>query len=239
MAVKKEEELYEPLKAYYEALGYQVRAEVKHCDLVAIHPETNHTLIVEIKKTFNLALLLQGVERLRLNTDVVLAVERNRKKSGSHNQRFGDLAELCRMLGLGLITVTVFKTKAPTIAVLAEPGEAPLRRMKHRKQQNILREFHERSGDYNVGGSTGRKLVTAYREKALQCAYVLQHLEEAAPRQIAAITKNPSTASILQHNYYQWFKRVRRGVYVLEPAGKQALIEYSYVVNELAASYEL
>lgn len=29
-------------------------------------------------------------------------------------------------------------------------------------------EFHERSGDYNVGGSSRAKLVTAYREK--RCA---------------------------------------------------------------------
>lgn len=80
------------------------------------------------------------------------------------------------MLGIGLMTVTFFKTKAPVIDVLCEPGEAPQRRTRRKKQARLLLEFRERSGDYNVGGSTGRKLVTAYREKALRCAYALQQL---------------------------------------------------------------
>ncbi len=99
-----------------------------HCDLVAIkHDSTGEEeiLIVEMKKTFNLALLLQGVERLRLGGHVVLAVERNRKKSGAHNQRFGDLTELCRLLGIGLMTITFFKTKAPLVEMLCELGKPP------------------------------------------------------------------------------------------------------------------
>ncbi|MEF2247051.1 DUF2161 family putative PD-(D/E)XK-type phosphodiesterase [Paenibacillus sp. IITD108] len=239
MAVSKEEELYRPLKAFYEQLGYQVRSEVLHCDLVAVHPESGHTVIVEMKKTFNLALLLQGVERLRLDYDVVLAVERNRKKSGAHNQRFGDLTELCRLLGIGLATVTFYKTKAPVIDMLCEPGDPPVRGIRRRKQQNLLREFNERSGDYNVGGSTGRKLVTAYREKSLRCAYVIHKLGTAAPRQVAAITKNPRSGLLLQNNYYGWFERVERGIYKLRPEGEAALIEYKEVMQEWITSCEL
>lgn len=37
-------------------------------------------LIVEMKKTFNLALLLQGLERLKLSPYVYLAVEKSRTK---------------------------------------------------------------------------------------------------------------------------------------------------------------
>jgi len=239
MAVSKEEELYSPLKAYYEQLGYQVRSEVLHCDLVAIHPENGHTVIVEMKKTFNLALLLQGVERLRLECDVVLAVERNRKKSGAHNQRYGDLTELCRLLGIGLITVTFYKTKAPVIDILCEPGDPPVRGIRRRKQQSLLREFKERSGDYNVGGSTGRKLVTAYREKSLRCAYVIHKLGTAAPRQVAAITNNQRASLLLQHNYYGWFERVERGIYKLRPEGEAALNEYKDVMKDFIASCEL
>ncbi|MBW7456503.1 hypothetical protein K0U00_20920, partial [Paenibacillus sepulcri] len=102
MAVKHETELYKPVKAYFEAMGFEVKSEIMHCDLVAIHPLSGETILVEMKKTFTLPLLLQGIERLRLNGQVMLAIERNRKKSGAHNQRFGDLTELCRMLGLGL-----------------------------------------------------------------------------------------------------------------------------------------
>ncbi len=236
MAVNKEEELYQPLKIFYQQLGYEVKSEVLHCDLVAIHPENGHTVIVEMKKTFNLALLLQGLERLRLHADVVLAVERNRKKSGAVNQRFGDLTELCRMLGIGLITVTFYKTKSPVIDILCEPGDMPVRNKRRTKAARLQTEFKERSGDYNTGGSTGRKLVTAYREKSLRIAYVLGKLGEAAPRQIASLTKNPKTAQFLQHNYYGWFERVQRGIYKNTPEGNAALEQYKDVIGEWSLS---
>ncbi|MDF2836801.1 MAG: hypothetical protein K0Q63_2441 [Paenibacillus sp.] len=231
MAVYKEEELYSPIKRYYEERGFTVKSEVLHCDLVAVHPERNETVIVEMKKTFNLALLLQGIERLRLHADVVLAVERNRKKSGAVNQRFGDLTELCRMLGLGLMTVTVFKTKAPVIEMLCEPGDPPIRGAKHRKRDRLLMEFRERSGDYNVGGSTGRKLVTAYREKALRCAYVLRERGPSAPKDVAAATGFSRSGQLMRENHYGWFRRLERGKYVLEPQGVDSLAKYEDVLT--------
>lgn len=239
MAVSREEELYQPIKTYFESRGYTVKSEVLHCDLVAIHPEQSDTIIVEMKKTFNLALLLQGIERLRLSNNVILAVERNRKKSGAHNQRFGDLTELCRMLGLGLMTVIFYKTKPPVIELLCEPGEAPQRGARRKKQAKLLMEFKERSGDYNVGGSTGRKLVTAYREKALRCAYALHKFGPLAPRQVAAITGYSQSGQTLRHNYYGWFKRIERGKYALEPHGAAALEQFSDVIAEWVADYLL
>ncbi|OMF32144.1 hypothetical protein BK133_14955 [Paenibacillus sp. FSL H8-0548] len=236
MAVQREEELYKPIKKYYEQLGFTVKSEVLHCDLVAIHPELSDIVIVEMKKTFNLALLLQGVERLRLNSHVVLAVERNRKKSGAHNQRFGDLTELCRMLGLGLMTVTFYKTKPPVIELLCQPGDPPQRGARRRKQAQLLNEFRERSGDYNVGGSTGRKLVTAYREKALRCAYALHIAGPLAPREVAAMTGYSRSGDTLRKNYYSWFDRIERGKYSLRPEGAAALTEYGEVIADWVAS---
>ncbi|GKU80265.1 hypothetical protein L3i20_v246620 [Paenibacillus sp. L3-i20] len=232
MAVKLEEELYSPIKSYYEQRGYIVKSEVMHCDMVALHPERNETVIIEMKKTFNLALLLQGIERLRLENNVVLAVERNRKKSGAVNQRFGDLTELCRMLGLGLMTVTFFKTKSPFIEWLCEPGESPQRGMRHRKRDRLLTEFKERSGDYNVGGSTGRKLVTAYREKALRCAYALQKKGPSAPREVVSFTGYSKSGNMLRNNAYGWFQRIERGKYALLPQGAEALLHYQDVLTE-------
>lgn len=236
MAVVREEELYNPIKKYYEGLGYTVKSEVLHCDLVAIHLEHSETIIVEMKKTFNLALLLQGVERLRLNNHVVLAVERNRKKSGSHNQRFGDLTELCRMLGLGFMTVTFYKTKPPVIDMLCAPGDPPQRGVRRKKQAQLLLEFKERSGDYNVGGSTRRKLVTAYREKALRCAHVLHTAGPLAPREVAALTGYRHSGATLRNNYYGWFDRIGHGQYSLRPEGATALAEYSEVIADWIAS---
>ncbi|MUT64377.1 hypothetical protein GOM71_00320 [Paenibacillus sp. NEAU-GSW1] len=236
MAVNKEEELYKPIKAYYEQRGYTVKSEVLHCDLVAMLPDGSDAVIVEMKKTFNLALLLQGIERLRINDNVVLAVERNRKKSGAHNQRFSDITELCRMLGIGFMTVTFFKTKAPVIEMLCEPGEMPQRGIRRKKQARLLQEFRERSGDYNVGGSTGRKLVTAYREKALRIAYALQRNGMLSPSKITAITGSAKTGDMLRSNYYGWFERVERGKYRLLPSGSAALEEYAEVIAEWVAA---
>lgn len=231
VAVAREEELYFPIKDYYEKLGYTVRGEVLHCDLVAIHEDSGHTVIVEMKKTFTLALLLQGVERLRLNEHVVLAVERNRKKKGAHNQRFGDLAELCRRLGLGLMSVTFYKTKAPFIEILCEPGEEAQRGARRGRQKRLMTEFHERSGDYNVGGSTGRKLMTAYREKAIRIAYTLQMSGTLAPREVAAMTGNSRSGDMLRANYYGWFNRIELGKYQLSAKGAEALIEYRDIIE--------
>ena len=125
MAVRHETELYAPLKVFFEKQGYEIKGEVRTCDMVGIRIDEEQPLIVEMKKSFNLSLLLQGVERLKLSENVYLAVERCRDKKGAVNQRWGELGELCRRLGLGLITVVLYKTKPPQVEVLVEPGEAP------------------------------------------------------------------------------------------------------------------
>jgi hypothetical protein len=181
MAVKHETELYAPLKSFFEKQGYDIKGEVRTCDLVGLRGDEEQPLIVEMKKSFNLALLLQGVERLRLSPNVYLAVERVRDKKGAVNQRWGELTGLCRRLGLGLVTVVFYKTKAPLVEVLAEPDDAPPQvRGGARRRERLLYEFRERSGDYNTGGSTRVKLVTAYREKALRVALALQAAEAEA-----------------------------------------------------------
>ncbi|MGX1827592.1 DUF2161 domain-containing phosphodiesterase [Paenibacillus taichungensis] len=239
MAVKYETELYSPVKAFFERRGYDVKAEVKHCDLVGVKSDQNEPLIVEMKKTFNLSLLLQGMQRLKLSPFVYLAVERNRSKRGAVNQRWGELTALCRQLGLGLITVTFYKTKSPLIDVLCEPAaqaRMPSSGTGVRKggirRQRLLKEFDERSGDYNTGGSTRRQLVTAYREKALRVASALRVHGEASPALISKQTSVGSAAAILQKNYYGWFERLSRGRYVLTVKGVQALTEHAHMLED-------
>ncbi|MFC9707559.1 DUF2161 domain-containing phosphodiesterase [Paenibacillus sp. NPDC056933] len=239
MAVQYETELYSPVKAFFERRGYNVKAEVKHCDLVGVKSDQNEPLIVEMKKTFNLSLLLQGMQRLKLSPFVYLAVERNRSKRGAVNQRWGELTALCRQLGLGLLTVTFYKTKAPLIDVLCEPAaQAPLSgsssgvRKGGIRRQRLLREFDERSGDYNTGGSTRRQLVTAYREKALRIASALRAQGESSPASLAKQTSVGSAAAILQKNYYGWFERLSRGRYVLTIKGVQALTEHAHMLED-------
>lgn len=90
---------------------------------------------------------------------------------------------------MGLITVTFYKTKAPFVEVLCEPEMAVQKgRTAIRRKERLLYEFRERSGDYNTGGVTRAKLVTAYREKTLRVAAAMNAAEaeqrsmhEAAP----------------------------------------------------------
>ncbi|MFD2613635.1 DUF2161 domain-containing phosphodiesterase [Paenibacillus gansuensis] len=240
MAVERETELYAPVKGHFEARGYRVRSEVKSCDLVAMKEDQAEPVIVELKKTFNLPLLFQGLERLRLSSFVYLAVERNRAKKGAHNQRWGDIVDLCRRLGLGFITVTFYKTKKPLVEVLCEPSDGwTARRPSKVGTGRLLYEFAERSGDYNVGGSSNRKLMTAYREKALQIAYCLEQHGQLSPAKLRLLTGSPKTADILQKDYYGWFRRASRGIYELTDEGKAALAANSEVVNVFAAGLAL
>ncbi|OAB46008.1 DUF2161 domain-containing phosphodiesterase [Paenibacillus glacialis] len=234
MAIQHETELYEPLKHFFEEQGYVIKGEVRHCDLVGVKEGQSEPLIVEMKKTFNLSLLLQGMERLKMSSNVYLAVERSRAKRGAVNQRWGELSALCRRLGLGLITITFYKTKKPFVEILTQPTDPLKPQVKNkRRRSKLVDEFRERSGDYNIGGSNRAKLVTAYKEKALRIALPLRNAEASgiSPVSLRSVTGVGNASSILQHNYYGWFERVSRGRYILTPLGIAALEQYQHVLE--------
>ncbi|MFH5185860.1 DUF2161 domain-containing phosphodiesterase [Paenibacillus sp. TAB 01] len=260
MAIKTETELYAPVKSYFEQLGYHVRGEVNHCDLVAIRGE-EPPVIIELKKSFSIPLLLQGIDRLRMSRQVYVAFELPNKGRAPHGASWPELRKLCQMLGLGMITVQFFKRKKPAVLIECHPaalemtppvslvpseivsvaasGEparpAPSRLPRHNKRaaERMVREFKERRADYNVGGSTRRKLVTSYREKALHLAYLLQTQGPMSPRQLKALTGNANAAGLLQKNFYRWFQRVERGIYRISPLGEEALGTFAHVVAQL------
>lgn len=229
MAIQHETELYAPVKTYLEALGYEVRGEVKHCDLVAVR-EGQEPVVVELKRTFNLPLLIQGLDRLRTTDLVYLAVEINSNGKAPYGLSWNDLTLLCRRLGLGLMTVRFYKTRKPLVQVHCDPGTYTPRKTA-RRTEGLLAEFRERSADYNIGGSSKRKLVTAYREKALHCACAMAAHGPLTPARLREITGSSKISSILQKNYYGWYRRVNRGVYELTPAGQDALALYEAVVR--------
>src|SRR5436305_7624092 len=79
-----EASLYLPVKRFLEGLGYEVKGEVRGCDLVA-RRAGEPPVIVELKLRFNLALVLQGIDRLALSERVYVAVPRppSRKTRGT------------------------------------------------------------------------------------------------------------------------------------------------------------
>ncbi|WP_159882507.1 DUF2161 domain-containing phosphodiesterase [Paenibacillus puerhi] len=239
MPIKSETELYAPVKAYLEQQGYEVRGEVRHCDLVAIRGE-EPPLIVELKRGFSIPLLLQGIDRLRLSRTVYVAFERPNKGRAPHGASWPELRRLCGMLGIGMMTVQFYRTRKPRVEVECHPpdlsvaaGVSPARTPRRSKYAagKLEQEFRERLGDYNVGGSSRRKLVTAYREKSLQLAAMLAQHGPLSPRRLRELCGNSRAAGMLQRNVYLWFQRVERGIYRLTPQGEEALITYAHVVE--------
>jgi hypothetical protein len=219
--------LYTPVKQFLERQGYEVKGEVRGCDLVARRGD-EPPVIVELKLRFNLPLVLQGVDRLALTERVYLAVPRpeRRARGGLLAPERPEIRKLCRRLGLGLILVGLARK---TIEILEEP--VPYRpRLAKSRALRLLDEFSRRVGDANVGGAVGVPLVTAYRQDALRCARVLAL---GGPMRVGALrsaAEVPRAARILQRNVYGWFDRIERGIYRLTPKGDQALSRFAEAI---------
>ena len=239
MVFEREEDLYAPVKAFLEGQGYEVKSEVRGCDLVG-QRGAEPPLIVELKTGFTLPLVLQGIDRLALSERVYIAfgvAARPAPNSLWRRERRGIL-KLCRRLGLGLLAVHEPASPGPP---LVEPLLDPLPyrpRADKRRQALLLREFAHRVGDPNTGGMTGRPIVTAYRQTALRIA---AHLERNGPTKasvVAHATGVTMAARMLQNDVYGWFQRVERGVYELSPKGATAIVTYADVVDSLGAAPE-
>lgn len=228
-----ETDLYPPVKAFLEGQGYRVKSEIANCDVVAVRDE-DELVIVELKTALSLPLVLQGIRRQSATDHVYLAFATQAGRPGvsvwRRHQR--DVLKLCRMLGLGLITVRFDEEGQPTIEVHLDP--APYQpRQNTRRRGMLLREFARRVGDPNEGGSSRRKIMTAYRQDALRCAVWLDRAGPTRASVVKAGTGVSRAPQILQKDHYGWFHRVERGVYALTPNGAGALRTYAAVVATL------
>ncbi|MFT6450974.1 MAG: hypothetical protein ACJA06_000454 [Halocynthiibacter sp.] len=225
----KESDLYPPLKAYLEAQGYEVKAEIGDCDVMAIRGD-EPPVIVELKLTFSLALVMQGVARQGLFDHVYLAVPVSSDRGWK--LRYKEIIALCRRLGLGLLAVKLGKN--PRVEAHLDPGPYQPRK-NARKSARLLREFERRVGDPNRGGVTGVKLMTSYRQDALRCAI---YLEQAGPSKAAHVAKAVEVsraATLMRADHYGWFERVDRGIYALTPKGGDGLVQFSDEAQKLGA----
>ena len=222
--------LYLPVKRFLERRGYEVKGEVRGCDLVARRGE-EAPVIVELKLRFNLPLVLQGIDRLALTERVYLAVPRpaRRARGGPLAPERPEIRKLCRRLGLGLILVGLARQ---TVAILEEPVPYRPRQAKSRALR-LVDEFSRRIGDANTGGAVGVPLVTAYRQDALRCARALAHGGPMRVGALRVVAEVPGAARILQRNVYGWFGRIERGIYRLTPEGDQALSRFADAIPAL------
>jgi hypothetical protein len=207
-----ETDLYAPVKSLLEGQGYDVKGEVRGCDVVAVRGD-EPPVIVELKRAFGLGLVLQGVERLGMTDSVYLAV-------GAWPKRMREVKKLCRRLGLGLMVVADARVEVLLVPVPYAP------RKNTRKAGRLLGEHKRRVGDPTRGGSTRVPIMTAYRQEALRCAELLARdgpMKVAALKACGAV---PNVGRILLDDVYGWFERVERGVYTLTPAGRDGLVKF-------------
>ncbi|WP_245956993.1 DUF2161 domain-containing phosphodiesterase [Aestuariispira insulae] len=212
------------MKAFLEAQGYAVKGEVGACDVMAVR-DGEPPVVVELKLRFNLDVILQAVDRLNIADNVYIAVPKPKGPAWKKNRK--RILKLCRMLGLGLIMV-----RADGAEAVLDPGPYQPR-INPKKNGRLLKEFSERVGDPNQGGTTGVKRITAYRQDALRLIAILDQKGEMSPAGLKMETGVDRAAAILQANHYGWFERVRRGVYVLSPKGKEAQISYRSEIDLL------
>jgi hypothetical protein len=114
---------------------------------------------------------------------------------------------------------------------------APYRpRQNPARRERLLKEFTERIGDPEAGGSSARPRLTAYRQDALRCA---RELSEAGVLKLSAIRERTGVqraGSIMRDNHYGWFDRVKTGHYALSPKGRGDLLHWSDAIEVLAAT---
>ncbi len=58
-----ETDLYEPVKRLLAGQGYDVKGEIQGCDVVGVRGD-EPPVVVELKRVFGLAVVLQGLDRL-------------------------------------------------------------------------------------------------------------------------------------------------------------------------------
>ena len=227
-----EVDLYPPIKRFLEAQGYAVKGEIGACDILAVR-EGEGPVVVELKEHLNLALVLQAVDRLSVSDVVYVAFRIGKGHSASWRSRKKQVTSLLRRLGLGLLTVSARGDVVPVL----DPG--PYRpRSNTGRRERLLREFSERIGDPEVGGSASRQRLTAYRQDALRCARELAEdgvLKVSVVRERAEV---PRAGPILRDNHYGWFDRVKTGHYDLSPKGRQDLPQWADALERLAPRSE-
>lgn len=217
MSVKKykETDLYAPIKQMLETQGFTVKGEVKHCDIAAMKEDM--LWIVEMKLSFNITLLYQAMERLAITPQVFVAIPRPRKQ---HDKNFRIMKKILKKLSLGLITVAM-DSPLPLAEILIFPSEKPVKANK--ATAAVKREIAGRRSD-TAGGVTKTVVNTAYRERSVKIACILENKGSLSASQLVKqYLCEKDTYSILTANYNGWFKKTGRGLFSLSATGEKYL----------------
>lgn len=221
----KESDLFLPVKKYLESNGYKVRAEVKNCDITAT--KGNDLIIIELKLTANLQVIIQAADRQRITDSVYIAIV---KPKSRRTKRWKGIKHLIRRLELGLIFIDVQNPSEP-VEIVFHPVPFQRRKQSSRKKA-VITEVENRSKNLNIGGVNKKKIVTAYKENAIQIACYLEVLGASSPKTLRSLDTGKKTLSILSNNFYGWFQRVDRGVYDVSAKGKNEILNFPGLVKK-------
>jgi hypothetical protein len=218
----KEIDLYNPVKLFLESQGYAVKGEIRECDVVAIRG-TEDPVVVELKLAFSLDVLLQAVNRLSISSVVYIGIPSSCRAFRNRRRR---IIKLMRMLGIGLMLISI-NSKRSRVEVVLDPGEYHPRIHSKRRRQ-LLGEFERRRGDPMPGGSGRRRgMMTAYRQKAIRIAHYLTENGPTKASVIAQAIEEKEVRPILYRNVYGWFDRLGEGIYQISPRGTADLTTWN------------
>lgn len=213
----REEDLFLPIKLYFEAFGYNIDGEVGHLDMLC--EKDGQFIAIELKNDLNFKIFMQAAKQQKLFESVFIGCW---TPKNLRSRAFSDKVYMLNRLGIGLILVSA-RTKEVT--VFCEPIEHSISSYTARnrsKKNRMVQEFTARRMKNNTGGIHNKKLVTAYRENSL---IVLGFLFEHGPSKASTIKKlmhiNNAYAIVYQ-NHYDWFEKVDNGVYNLTQKGVAA-----------------
>ncbi len=217
--------MYIPVKKLFEEMGYSVNAEVADCDVTA--RSGDELIVIELKKNLSTTLLAQCVERQRTGAIVYAAVPKPKKYEP---KKFRKTINLLKKLEVGLIFVSLLGEYS-FAQIINEPEPFCGTHVSARKASAVRKEIDGRFMELNSGGITGRKIVTAYMERAIFIAVVLSRTESASVKEISAATGDKNAGAVLRGNVYKWFKKESRGVYSLTPAGYEGIKLYPELIG--------
>jgi hypothetical protein len=225
-------DLFEPIKSFFEELGYVCDGEVNDIDIYM--QKDDSSVAVELKQTLDFRAIQQAALRQKIVETVCIGIFAPKDR---FSKSFQDKLYLLKRLGIGLIAVT---KRTHKVTILSEPVVSELSSFQarnKRKKKALETEFQKRRIKSNTGGVTGVKLMTRYREDALLVLNALFVLGgEAAPKDVKRLSFVDKSANILRDNHYGWFSHVNSGMYAITDSGYQALEEYDDTIRMLKAT---
>lgn len=228
-----EKEMYPYVKEFFTSRGFEVRAEIVDCDVVAI--KDGVMVAAEMKVKMGIKLLSQAAQRQKSFDLVYIAVPKPTFKQRT-KRAYKETLHLIRRLELGLLYVDTNGEGICTEEFPPAPfarNQSIASRSARKTRIDAMEEFLARSEDYNIGGITREKQMTAYRENALLIALYMIRDGAMSAKQLKELDCGEKSYPIIHDNHYGWFERVDKGIYDVTKKGKHAVKKYKHVCDNL------